>query len=357
MKIVMVLPDLDAGGAQRTFANLASQFLDLGVDIHLIVLKGSGPAADWIKDGVRLTNLHAGRTRNAVPSLAKVLRKESPALIFSTMIDANIVTWIASWFMRPRPKLVLRETNSQRARADLGMMQRVLIGYAYRSADLVVSLSKGVASELIVDCRLPAGKVITIGNPVDVKRWQTGDRRDGKTQHPRIVAAGRLTRQKNFPLLLNAIAKMQTSADLVILGEGADLSDLQALARRLGISERVEFAGLVKDPLPWFSSADIFALSSEWEGFGHVIVEAMSAGLPVVATDCPHGPRDIIANGENGLLVPNNDPQELALALDRLVDDEALRRRLTESGLQTSQRYDSSRIAKKYLEAFGEDRT
>src|SRR5690606_18649968 len=141
-------------------------------------------------------------------------------------------------------------------------------------------------------------------------------------------------------LLMRAVAALpRRDVQLVLLGEGPERPALEALAGALGIRERVLMPGFVADPVAWLAHADLFVCSSRWEGFGHVIVEAMAAGVPVVATDCPHGPRDIIEPEKTGLLVALDDVPALAAAVARLIDNPDLGRRLAASAAVSCRRF------------------
>ena len=165
--------------------------------------------------------------------------------------------------------------------------------------------------------------------------------------------AGRLVRQKGFDILLRAFAAMGAAGcRLAILGEGAERGTLTTLAGELGLSERIIMPGHVADPAPWFAHAAAFALSSRWEGFGHVLVEAMACGSPVVAFDCPHGPADIIEDGETGLLVPPQDAGALAGALDRVIEDREFAGRLGDAGQRAAGRFSAPAIARTYAALF-----
>jgi glycosyltransferase involved in cell wall biosynthesis len=249
----------------------------------------------------------------------------------------------------------VRETNSHRARGDIGFLRQRLTHFAYPRADAVVALSEGVRQELIEDYALPAASVVTIHNPVDIDAL-AGEARNSSASPaakdgPWIMGVGRLIRQKGFDRLISAVARLKRpDVRLVLVGEGPDREKLTAQARDLGVA--LLMPGFVKKPMQWLAHADVFALSSRWEGFGHVIVEAMTAGAPVVAFDCPHGPRDIITHRVNGLLVPDGDEAGLTTAMAELLDDRDLARRLSGQAAKDCARFSSARIAEEYLKLF-----
>jgi glycosyltransferase involved in cell wall biosynthesis len=292
--------------------------------------------------------------------LRRYLAAARSDVLFATMVDANIVAALATRLGGHRPRLILRETNPHRARNDLGFFRRCAVRWAYARADALVALSHGVGRELIADYGLDPARVVTIHNPVDTEHWRRRAQAARQTgmawgpfggDGPVLVAVGRLIRQKGFDLLLRALARCEGAgrkARLVIVGEGPERCALEALAHELGIAERVLMAGFVADPSAWYAHGDVFVLPSRWEGFGHVIVEAMACGLPVVAFDCPYGPVDILGDGEGGILVPPDDVSALAATLDQILGDADRRAGLTSAAPQVAARFSEPRIVMEY---------
>ncbi|MYE01256.1 MAG: glycosyltransferase [Alphaproteobacteria bacterium] len=349
------LSDLDGGGAQRTTINLVRHWPEDRTRPVLAVARAAGPGRPWL-DGIHPVDLGAGRLRRAFLPLRRLIRRRRPELVYSTMVGANIVAATSVIGLRRPPLLVARETNSHRARGDLSRAQRGAAGWAYRRAAAVVALSEGVRGELVEDCRLEPERVVTIHNPVDVDDFQKrarGSARPWPGEGPMVVAAGRLVRQKGFDILLRAFAQLRTKdARLAILGEGSDREALMRFADELGVAERIVMPGHVADIAPWLAHAAAFALSSRWEGFGHVIVEAMACGAPVVAFDCPHGPADIIEDGRTGVLVPPLEGDALAAALDRVLGDGEFAQRLRAAGRPAAMRFSAPAIARAYAGLF-----
>jgi glycosyltransferase involved in cell wall biosynthesis len=354
LRAAFFLPDLDAGGAQRTIINLVGALPEHEIDAVLIAGRGDGAARAWLDPDTHFIDLGCRRLRQAVLALRALLAHERPDVLFSTVADANVVAALAAHGVRPRPGLILRETNSHRARDDLSLARKIAIGWAYRTADAVVALSAGVGRELAADYRLDPAKVNTIHNPIDVNAWATRAHaaRSGPApwkdagDAPVLLGAGRLIRQKGFDLLLRTLARCEGEgrrAHLVILGEGPERAALSALATSLGVS--VSLPGYVPDPAPYYAHADLFVLSSRWEGFGHVIVEAMASGLPVIAFDCPYGPADILGEGEGGVLVPPENIEALAVAIDALVGAPARRAEIARTAPKSAERFRPPLIA------------
>ena len=358
-RALFFLADFGGGGAQRTLLNLASAMPSGDVSVELAVGDARGPARDWISPGLQYHDLGGRRLAALVPSLTRLIRARAPDIVLSTMMDANVTTALAARLARSKAAIVLRETNSLRARGDIGALRRKLAGLTYRRADLIVALSEGVRRELVDDLGLENERTVTIPNPVAVSEIaervaKLRQRRTRARNGKRIVAVGRLHRQKGFDVLIDAVADHTPDATLVILGEGPERAKLAQQARMRGLADRVSMPGFVDDTLPYLADADLFVLSSRWEGFGHVIVEAMAAGVPVVATDCPYGPADIIDNEKSGLLVAPENPASLGAAIKRLLSDDALAARLSSQGATAAQRYKSSRVVLDYAAALKE---
>jgi len=354
-RILFFLPDLDGGGSQRTLVNLAGALPRDRFTVTLSAGRTDGPARDWLAGHVPLVDLNAPRLRwTPAPLRVRVLR-ERPHVLFSSMPDANVVAFFAVAGLRSRPGLILREANSHRHRGDLGWLRRKLIGWAYNRADAVVALSEGVREELVEDCALNPERTVTIHNPVDVAGIAAATKvvkdsiQEVSSSGPLIVSCGRLHRQKGFDLLVEAFADLDDArARLVILGEGPERDSLEALVRSKGVADRVLMPGFESHPEKWFAQATIFVFPSRWEGFGHVLVEALAAGVPVVSAWAPHGPADILDDGETGLMVPTGNADALGAAIDRLLVDKGLRGRLAKAGRKTAERFSLSVIAGRY---------
>lgn len=351
-RLVCFLPDLDGGGAQRSMLNLAGAFPDFGFNVELILARADGAARAWLPKRVPFRDLGCSRSRQALPHLIRALRAKPPDILFSTMVDANILAWLANFVVFPCPLLVLRETNSHRARGDLGRLRRLAIAAAYRRADAVIALSHGVGAELIEDYSIAADRLQVIHNPVSFAESLATVRPAEMPSAPCFVAAGRLTRQKNFGLLVKAMAILNRPVSLTILGDGPERTELEQTIRSYGLQDRITLPGFVSNPHDWFQHSAAFVLSSRWEGFGHVLVEAMSAGAPVISTDCPHGPRDIIEHGRTGLLVANTDAYALAAAMAEILDNPTRGRMLAIAARESAGRFSVNKIAGQYASLF-----
>ena len=350
--ISLFVPGLDGGGAQRVFVNLANTLVDMNEHpVHLVVTREGGIFQDELRPEVSLINLGTERVSRSIPALVRYMRVHCPHVFASTMNYCNIIT-IVAWHLAGRPcRLVVREANVVR---ESNRLMQMLMRWLYPQADCVIALSPEVRSSILrAGIRVP-DKLVEIGNPCVFSA------RDGVVQQPGflaqtmprfVCAVGSLIHQKGFDLLLSAFARLSdTSLHLVILGEGPLRGELEKQCQILGIKQRVHLPGFVKDPAHIIKQADLFVLSSRWEGFPNVLLEALSTGVPIVAADCDGAPRSMLEDGRHGLLVePENIAalaQGIKMALVAPVGTPECRRARAED-------FSAERITRKYLaEAF-----
>lgn len=328
--ITLVIASMGRGGAERAVAKLASGLAEKGEQVDLVLARGGGLNLAQLHPAVRVVHLGAPRLAVALVPLARYLRQNRPAVVFSALDYVNVVTILARALSRVPVPLVVSERNTlsvavaHTTRRRTRWMPR-LIRWTYPHADAVVAVSEGVATDLVNLCGLRADSVHVLNNPIVTPELER--MRAEPVEHPwlrdktipTVLAVGRFVPQKDFGTLLEAFAMARRSrpARLVLLGDGALRPDLEEQVSRLGIGDDVSLPGFVANPYPSMAAADVFVLSSRWEGSPGVLIEAMSCGTPVIATDCPSGPRQILDGGRYGRLVRQSDPAALA---DALVD-------------------------------------
>lgn len=307
---------------------LANALLARGRRVDILVGTAEGPYRDLVASSVRVIDLKRRRVSRCLAGLVRYLRKERPAMLISVMSEANVVACVARLLAGGTTRLVVTEHNNLTLDlADSGFratLFKQVLRLTYPIAHSIVGVSKGVSDDLEQALRLRRGTVRTIYNPiVDGAAPVTRSPKAPGAGTPLIVAAGRLKKQKDYPTLLRAFAmlRQRRDAELAILGEGPLRGELEHLCDMLGIAEHVRLPGFSDDVAQWMARADLFVLSSAWEGFGNVIVEAMACGTPIVATDCPSGPAEILEDGKWGRLVPVGDAAALAAAMAASLDD------------------------------------
>lgn len=343
-KVALFLPDLRGGGAERVAVNLANAFVDRGIDVEMVVMRLQGELLAQLDQQVRVIDLGTPRQRHVLLPLIRYLRRSRPKAVLANMWPLTILAALARLLSRVRTRVVAVEHTTwsasclaQRRKTRLSI--KTTMHALLPRTDAIVAVSKGAAADLERFAGLRPGSARVIYNPVAGARQATSTSLHGALAawahgpHKRVLAVGTLKAVKDFPLLLQAFARLckTENARLLILGEGEERQRLEALVKELGLEQAVSLPGFVADTAAAYAHADLFVLSSTNEGLPTVIIEALEHGVPVVSTDCPSGPREILAGGQYGTLVPVADTEALASAMRQALagqhDPEALKRR------------------------------
>lgn len=362
--IALFLPTLYSGGAERVQINLAQYFLDQGLKVDLVVCKYFGSLKDKVPPGVRLISLDAFKVMFSLPAYLRYLRIARPPAVLSSVENANIISCLGKMFSSHRHRLLVRLDNSL---SEPGMrplqMHRwpmmTAIASTFHVADELIGVSEGVTEQLRGLPGVGGTPIRRIYNPIihkgfDALADQTPELPSAIAPgEPFVLAVGRLHEQKDYGSLLRAFARVvkRRPSHLVILGEGGDREKLRSLADSLGIASYVHLLGYKANALAYMRQAAAFVLSSRAEGFGNVIVEALACGAPVISTDCPHGPREILADGRFGTLVPVGDIDALAQAIAASLDRP--KPAVSNELKQHLQLFSIEAIGKQYLEELG----
>jgi glycosyltransferase involved in cell wall biosynthesis len=355
-KIAIFVPSMAGGGAERGAVKLAEGLVRRGFDVDLVLATAEGPRLGEIPSEVRVVDLGGRRVLGSLPRLTRYLRREKPRGLASVLDHANIVALWARKLAGYSGRVVVIEQNtlSEAARNGKSRRDRMMPRLArrfYPWADYVVGVSEGVSEDLAQFVSLPAEKLRVIPNPIVAPELEELARApvdhawiDGST--PVLVAAGRLRAQKDFPTLLRAfsLVRAKRPVRLLILGEGPERERLEALTRELELTSDVSLPGATTNPYAYMARATAFVLSSRWEGLPTVLIEAMSCGTPVVATDCPSGPREILADGRYGALVPVGDVDALAAAMEDALDG-----KLAPPPVESWRRYSIDAVVDEYI--------
>jgi glycosyltransferase involved in cell wall biosynthesis len=316
------------GGVERMILNLCEGLAARGCRVDLLQVKAHSQHLGQLPSMVHVRKLNAEHTLSSLPALVRYLKTEHPDALLAAKNRANQVAVLAKKASGVPTRVVVRMGTTVSAALAGKNRWRKLFWYLpmrliYPNADAVVAVSQGVARDMARITGLPASGIQIIPNPVITPRifrlarvpvphtWLV------KGGEPVIVGIGRLTRQKDFPTLIRALAgvRRKLPCRLIILGEGKDRGSLEHLAKRLSLSEQIAMPGFVENPYAYLKRAALFVLSSAWEGSPNALTEALALGVPVVATDCPSGPREILKDGAIGRLVPVGDPDALAAAM------------------------------------------
>lgn len=334
-RVVLAMPGFSGGGAERVMINLARALLSDGLAVEFLVLRRTGAFADEIPPGAILTVLGVCHARQGLPAMMRYLRRSpAPMAMFTNLPPMNVLVVAAATLTGFRAPIipVLHNTFSvqfERLRWWRRLFMKLSLAIVLRRCPRIVAVSEGVKEDTAQQTGIPLDRISVIYNPVYDSRileaarepfehpWLAPNRRI-----PVVCAVGRLTLQKDFQSLLEAMAILTKSrpARLLILGEGPERSRLEKLRERLKLEDSVELLGFLKNPHACVAKCDGLVMSSLWEGFGNVLVEAMAVGIPVASTRCPSGPDEILDDGKWGYLCEPKSPIRLAETIAMLID-------------------------------------
>lgn len=324
--IAILLPDLRGGGVERMRLHLAQAFMARGLSVELVLLEAKGDLLSHVPAGLSVVDLHAPRLRQSLLPLTRYLWRRRPQALLAALWPLTSIAILATQ-AAPGTRVVVSDHNTLSltplGRTRRGRLQmQASIRLFYPLAHGVITPSAGVKRDLEALGGWRASPIEVVPNPVFRDHQPppaalAADDPWAEAGDPKIIAIGSLKEQKDYPTLLEAFARLvkERPARLLILGQGSLRASLEEKARALGLGDRVRFGGFVPDPRPYLLASELFVLSSAWEGFGNVIVEALGQGVPVVSTDCPSGPREILDDGRFGALVPVRNPEALARAM------------------------------------------
>lgn len=348
--------NLAGGGAERTVVNLINNLDKKKYEILLVI--GSNNHNDYIElidNTVEIINLNASRQREALFRLAKIIRKNTPDLMFTTINKNNIVLSLAKMISLKRIPIVIREANNRTQSGKVTYTNKCFTRIIYNYIPtVIIALSKGVREDLIRNFHVNKRKIEVIYNPIELKnivKIKGEELVDIKinSNEKLIIAVGKLEEQKDYPTLLKAfnLIVKEIKVKLVILGKGPYEKQLKELTKDLGLENSIKFVGFQNNPYKYMNIADLFILTSKWEGFGHVIVEAMATGVPVISTDCNSGPAEIIEK-KYGILVEVGDYKKIATEAIEILSNDRKHEKLKELGYRRAQDFEASKIIKEY---------
>lgn len=335
--LALLMPNFEAGGAERVMLRLAQGLAEAGHTVHLIVLSDHGPYRSMLPTQhprLQVHSLQARRAWRAIPAMVRYLRREQPVAVLSALFHCNFLAVVSRAVARllqgrrPSTRVVVTEHNTLDFVRSLVSPLRWWVyerawRWTYPRADAVVCVSEGIAQGLGKALPQLQSKFHVISNPVVTNEMLRQSHaaldhpwvRPG--QPPLVLAAGRLIPAKGFDVLLTAFKLVQDKlpARLVILGEGPERQNLQARIEAMRMTDTAKLHGFAHNPYAWMRRCAVFVLSSRHEGLPGALIEAMACGSQVVATNCPHGPEEILENGLWGRLVPADDAPALADAI------------------------------------------
>ena len=345
MKLFILIPSLEKGGIERSMSRLSRGLLDSGWDVSIISEKPSKESISYFDERVKLLSLGSSfinQNSNIIFSIfknilyyfkiKKYIKKYSPDVLLAVKnIPVSIFLKI---ILKNKFKLIIREAVNPKYSSitQRSLLSRIFVNnlkkLLYPKADNIIAISEGVKQSLVKNFNLDSSKIQTIYNPsADEKILSLAKEdidRDLISNRPLIVSIGRLTKQKNHITLLKAFNKIHSNIDcnLYIIGEGSERRNLEKFIKNNNIDDKVKLLGYQNNPWKFLSKSNLFVLPSIWEGFGNVIVESMLIGIPVISSDCPSGPREILNNGKSGKLFQVGDYNHLANIIEEIISSD-----------------------------------
>lgn len=333
--LAFFVPSLAGGGAERVVLTLANHFVQEGHTVDLVLARAAGAYQKELHPAIEVFLLNTPRRILATPKLARYLRARRPEAMLSTI--NNFAAVLAKQLARVPTRVAIREATTPSRALQVKQMSRKAatiaqmgIRFLYPRADAIIAVSQGVARDLQQLTRIPPHKLWVIYNPVLSNELL--QKADAPLEHPWfqseqppvVLAVGRLVPLKGFDTLLHAFAQVVQHQDarLVILGEGSDRARLQQIACELSIEAQLDLPGFDPNPFRYMRRASVFVLSSRYEGLPNALIQAMACGCPVVSTNCPSGPDEILDGGKYGALVPVDDAEAMAQAILRVLEGE-----------------------------------
>ena len=360
MKIAFFYRELDQGGIQRMLIDCTNYFAEHGYDVSFVLMKRSDDYHQLLNDKIKIIYFESIKKTQLYRSFADILKREQFDVLYSATPALNIFTIVTKMLCGSKTKVIISEHNNtlvffRNMKFTLSKLTYLSIPLLYRFADGIIAVSKGVGEGLQKIALLPTDKIKVIHNPAyspiiqEQLKMQPEHAWFDDNSIPTFITVGRLTEAKNHALLLDAMSLVvkNRKARLLIIGEGHLRPALEKQIKALGLENCVSLVGFILNPVSWISKADVFVLSSNYEGFGIVLVEALAAGTTIVSTDCDYGPDEIL-NDKYGYLVPVGNAVELGrkmeFALDHPIEKSILTKR--------AQEFSVDNIMKQYTNMF-----
>ena len=358
--ITLTTPALD-GGIGRNIVNLTEAFHNFGCRVHLLIDKPKGPYLDLLHPAVKIFHLSTSHPISGILAMSKYLLQHKPDVILTPNVRHTALALRARRFVSHSTQIHVNVHNTysktfQNLSAQKRRKRIKKISALYPRCNGIIPVSNGVAEDLCSLTKLPQETLTTIYNPVVTRKldelaaepvehpWFADNKR------PIILGVSRIEKTKNLPLLVGAFeqVRQQLPCRLMLVGDGTQYATIETRTQASPFCEDITLVGHQNNPYNYMKNASLFVLSSSWEGFGNSLVEAMATGTPVVSTDCPNGPREILDNGRYGPLVPVDDETALARAMLKTLHS-PLPAAILKQGVE---RFRDTVIARQYLQAF-----
>ena len=317
----------------------------------MAVLRRGGVFESELGQGVELLDLGTERVSRSGPAILRTVRAWRPDAIISTHTHLNVLVGLLAPLMPKVVALIGRESN-QPSRIlptmRAGLILRIFYRAAYRNFDRIICQSEDMREDMTRSFMVKEGRVSVIHNPLSPACERNAATARESVAPFTLLAVGRLSPQKGFDLIIRAMALLpKDKYRLIVVGEGADRSELENLATELGVADAISWEGFSRDPLAYYRRADVFVLGSRYEGFPNALIEALSQGTPAAAFSCPGDVRRIVREGVDGCLAEPENPASLAEAIERVSGSRLDRTRIA---ADARKRYRAETIAAEYLD-------
>jgi len=362
IQIVFIMPELNMGGSERVILNIINGLDRDKYSIGLILFNSNGALVDELLSDITIYDLNISSVKKGLFALMKKLYSLKPDIVFSGIGHLNISLAIFIPILKmllPNTKFIARQSNIltiNNRHEKHPYIHDWLYKRVYKNYNKIVCQSNYMQNDLVTNYHFPIDKTIVISNPIDIKNIEKLSLIDVNypfsTQTINLITVGQFRYQKRHDLLLKTFAKLDKNYTLTIIGDGIKREELESLATELKIIDRVVFLGHQKNPYAYIKEADIFVLTSEFEGFPNVVLEANLCGLPVVAFETSGVDREIIENGINGVLSPFPNIDKLANTIQNIklkeFDSNSIKK-------MTAQKYSINSIIKIYEQILNKD--
>ncbi len=361
-KIIIYLPNLKGGGAEKVYLNLANHWVSQGINVVFLLNKKEGDYLQFVNKKIKIIDLKINRIRQGFLKLPFIFKKEKASICIAAMwpLTSIVIILFRLFFIKTKlivsdhvnlEKSILKETS-----INLNLFKFIL-KITYPFADGIICVSKGVKSQICKITNIKSNKIKVIYNPIikdekfdnlfNLKKFK-------KFSKKTVLSVGTLKEQKNHKFLINVFSKIDKNIDaqLIILGSGPLKNKLNNLIKNLNETKRIFIIDFDTNVLEYYLKSHIFVLSSEWEGFGNVIVEAMYCGLDVISSNCDYGPEEILENGKYGAIYRKNNENELLTELNKLINKKEFI--FNEKNYLRSFEFSISKISKQYINYFNQ---
>jgi len=331
-KIAFYIANLNSGGIGRNTLRIADELKNQGYQVDLVVTKLKGVYVEDVPSDLNVVDLKSRRVLTSIFKLISYLKNEQPNIFISANNLPNIISILSKILSKSKVKMIIsiRTHLSSQFNHHNTLKNKIIMYLAklfYPKSDVIVAVSKGVAEDAVKLINLDKDKIKVIYNPIvsddiNVKK----DKKITETwfdleKTPVIISAGRLTKQKDYYTLIDAfkILRSKRMIKLIILGEGEEKEKIWNYIKINHLEDDIKLKGFVNNPYPYIKKSNVFVLSSQWEGFGNVVAESLAVGTPIVSTDCPSGPAEILDFGNFGKLVPVGNSQKMADSIESIL--------------------------------------